>query len=87
MDLEPFFNQYLRTTNRPTLEYYYDSGNLRFRWNSVVEGFNMPTKLIIDGKSHSIEPVQTWRQIALDNIPEAISIDPGYYIVGSEIIR
>ena len=86
MDLNPFFNQYLRTKDRPTLEYYYNNGDLRYRWNSVVEGFNMPIKMIIDGKSHLIEPVQTWRQLELDNIPLSIEIDVNYYVSGSEII-
>ncbi|MFT4565279.1 MAG: aminopeptidase N [Saprospiraceae bacterium] len=87
MDLAPFFNQYLRTNNRPTLEYYYTNGNLRYRWNSVVDGFNMPIKVIINDASHLIEPVQTWRELELDNIPISITIDVNYYVVGSEIIH
>jgi len=87
MDLSSFFNQYLRTANRPILEYYYSSGNLRFRWNGTVEGFNMPIKINVDGKSHLISPVQTWRQLELDNIPMSISIDPNYYVTGSNIIH
>lgn len=86
INLDPFFDQYLRTSARPVLEYYYDSGKLRFRWAEAVAGFDMPIRAIVDGKSIELSPTSTWRQIDLEGIPREILIDPNYYIAASQII-
>ena len=35
-DLNPFFNQYLRDTRIPVLEYKISEGKLYYKWNNVV---------------------------------------------------
>lgn len=62
------FDQYLRTTNIPILEYKYESGKLLTRWNNTVDGFKMPVRLIIDGRKKSekwITPNQEWTQVKM----------------------
>ena len=49
-DLSTFFNQYLRDFRIPTLEYFYEDGNLNCRWINVVDNFKMPVELIVDDK-------------------------------------
>ena len=45
IDLSPFFNQYLRTTQIPEIEYYIKDKNLYFKFNEVVEGFKLPIEI------------------------------------------
>ena len=42
LDLTPFFNQYLRTTKIPEIEYYIKDGQFFYRFNNVVAGFSLP---------------------------------------------
>ncbi|MEJ7828024.1 MAG: M1 family metallopeptidase, partial [Segetibacter sp.] len=43
-DFKPVFNQYLRTTQIPVLEYYFDKNKSKvfYRWANCVKGFNLP---------------------------------------------
>ncbi len=48
-NLSKVFDQYLRTTQIPTLEYYLSTENtsqiLYYRWTNCIDGFNMPVLL------------------------------------------
>jgi octaprenyl-diphosphate synthase len=48
LNLAAFFDQYLRDTRIPTLEYYFKDTKLRYRWSQVVNGFEMPATLVHD---------------------------------------
>ena len=56
IDLTAFFNQYLRTTKIPTLEYSIKNNILKYRWTNIVDGFDMPIQIEIDGKSEWLFP-------------------------------
>jgi len=46
MDLTPFFNQYLRHKDIPTLELKFDdNGGVSYRWKADEAGFAMPVKI------------------------------------------
>jgi len=53
-NLQKMFDQYLRTTQVPTLEYYLTTENsaqvLNYRWTNCVKGFNMP--ILLPGNSN-----------------------------------
>ncbi|OLY94792.1 Peptidase family M1 [Cnuella takakiae] len=76
IDFSKVFDQYLRTTQIPVLEFRPDKGGFECRWTNCVEGFNMPVKTTT-GKW--IKPGTEWTRLKLD--PEqVISIDPNFYI-------
>ena len=80
IDLGSFFDQYLRTTQIPTLQYVVRDGNLRYRWMNVVEGFEMPVKLWFDNeKAVVIKGGTSWRRIPLPQEGN-ISVDRNYYV-------
>lgn len=63
-DLSKIFDQYLRTTQIPTLEYYFapddkDKSRMRlhFRWTDCIAGFNMPVRLQWGDETLVIKPV------------------------------
>ncbi len=44
-DLKPFFDQYLRSTGKPTLEWYVKDTAVYYRWQNAVAGFRAPIRL------------------------------------------
>ncbi|MCF1422350.1 M1 family metallopeptidase [Mangrovimonas futianensis] len=82
-DLTEFFNQYLRDTRIPVLEYEVEGQQIKFRWTNVVENFDMPVIITYDGKKQWIYPKQDWRTafIASDDV----TIDPNFYIIPKKI--
>ena len=80
INLNPFFNQYLREIRIPVFEYFVKGNNLTFRWNNCVPGFDMPLKIFISGKEKSINPKTGFTTIKLDIENAVIKVDPGYYI-------
>jgi aminopeptidase N len=70
-DLSKIFDQYLRTTKIPVLEYKMEERKLSYRWTNCVEGFNMPLQIGKD-KSIWINPVANWQDIEL---PKGASIE------------
>jgi len=72
IDLSKVFDQYLRTTQIPTLEYYFiadkkEKSKLRlyFRWIDCVKGFNMPVRVNLSKTLQAlIKPEQEeWKSI------------------------
>ncbi len=78
LPLIPFFTQYLRTTNIPTLEYKQTDTTLSYRYTHIVDGFEMPIRVLTDQKPVWIHPTDTWQSIELQC--KSITIDPNFYI-------
>lgn len=77
------FDQYLRTTKVPVLEYGYYQGGLWARWSNVVEGFRMPAGFMRHDSSRT-EPVdEVFRNVLTTARPRgsrSVQIDPNWYI-------
>lgn len=61
------FDQYLRTTQIPQLQYYYSKDNKQFyyKWDSCVAGFNLPLVLHKGQKSLKLSPTTSWKKMDL----------------------
>jgi aminopeptidase N len=84
MDLKPFFDQYLRDVRIPVLEHYMDNEKLFFKWNNVVDGFNMPLKIILKSGNKIIYPTKQWKSI---EIKDSFKIDNNYYVDSKHVIK
>jgi hypothetical protein len=74
------FDQYLRTTQIPVLEYKIDDYTLSYRWTNCVEGFNCPLKINCKGERW-IKPTTSWKSAAF--YPEGnmnFEVDGNFYI-------
>ena len=60
MDLTPIFNQYLRHTAIPKLEYKIENKRLFYKWTTDETNFLMPIDIKINGKSKRIYPENAW---------------------------
>ncbi len=81
-DLTAFFNQYLRDTHIPTLEYEIQGKKLKYRYTNIVSGFNMPVKVSVQGRDRFwIFPTGQWQELKLDNPIKEFSWDPNFYVL------
>ena len=79
------FDQYLRTVQIPSLEYYLKNGKAFYRYTNCVKGFNLPLMLKKEGlKSINLHPLEAWQHINLQadqaSLFEKKSIEFMYYI-------
>lgn len=80
-DLTSFFDQYLRDTRIPILEYAFRDGRLFYRWSNAVDGFSMPVDVTINGVARRLEPTTTMNSTNLDEFEKyTLTIDPNYYV-------
>jgi hypothetical protein len=66
-DLSKIFDQYLRTTKIPVLEYKMNSNTLvSYHWTNCVKGFNMPVRVSVAGQPAMwIAPTEDWKTLSL----------------------
>ncbi|WP_243471438.1 M1 family metallopeptidase [Winogradskyella sp. MH6] len=82
-DLTAFFNQYLRDTRIPTLEYKIEDGQLKFRYTNIVDDFDMPIEVEIDGKHEWIFPNSEWKTKSIES--EDFVVDKDFYIYSKKV--
>lgn len=70
------FDQYLRTTQIPTLEYSQDGNTLKYRWTSTIDGFDMPIRI---NDTETIFPSKDWKTVGLKDNSE-VKFDDNYYV-------
>jgi aminopeptidase N len=83
IDLSKVFDQYLRTTRVPVLEYKIDGSTLRYRWTDVVPGFAMPVRVTLSDSGYAlVHPTQAWQKARLRlRRPADFRVDQNFYIV------
>jgi len=79
LKLDKFFDQYLRDTRIPVLEYFVKEGNLVYRWSNCVKGFDMPVKVWIDGQEKMLKP-KTSPQSEKIGEAKIVTVDPNFYV-------
>jgi len=62
-DLKPVFDQYLRHTRIPELQFKKVGKTFAYRWRADVEGFNMPVDVFIEGKETRLKPTMEWKKL------------------------
>ena len=76
------FDQYLRTTQIPVLDYYYNEkeGKFWYRWSNCVKGFNLP--VVLQPGTKFLEAKEKWKKhkIKGDVSSLLLSLQQRYYI-------
>ncbi|WP_316801897.1 M1 family metallopeptidase [Pedobacter nototheniae] len=88
LKLDKVFDQYLRHTQIPMLEYKVKSGILSYRWVTDVKGFDMPVRVTLkDGTYSLIKPTNDWKTIKVDAAITASTFktDPQFYIKSKNV--
>ncbi len=80
LNLKGFFDQYLRTTKIPVLEYKIEDTNLSYRWKNVVDDFSIPVKISINQTEDWITPSKNWKELKY-NVPiKEFLLDKNFYL-------
>jgi aminopeptidase N len=89
IDLSKVFDEYLRTTMVPTLEYKLEGQKLSYRWSNVVPGFAMPLKVTTSTDTYSwIRPTATWKTMAVTlTRPEDFRLDENFYVNAKDVLK
>jgi len=89
MDLSKVFDEYLRTTKIPTLEYKLEGQKLSYRWTDVVPGFAMPVKVTTStGSFLWIRPTEKWKTMAVKlSRPEDFRVDENFYVNAKDLLK
>jgi len=86
VDLAKVFEQYLTTTQIPVLEYAAAPGGVRYRWASVVPGFDMPVRVTIGGTARVLRPTTAWQTAAgTVRAPADFVVDENYYVTARNV--
>jgi aminopeptidase N len=85
IDLSTVFNQYLRDTRIPTLEYFFKDNQVGYRWINCVSGFNMPVKVTLNGKDELLQPETEWKSIPVISKNSKLEIDKNFYVASFNI--
>jgi aminopeptidase N len=85
IDLTEFWNQYLRTTQVPKVEYKVSNNQLSFRYVSIIENFDMPVIAIINGNEEWIFPTADWKTKEFSKEIKSIEIKKDFYVENSKI--
>ena len=89
INLDKVFDQYLRTTKIPVLEYKLEGSRLSYRWSNVVGGFAMPIKVTTSSGTFAwIQPMESWKTTTVRlSRPEDFRVDENFYIVAKDLLR
>lgn len=81
LNLEGFFDQYLRETNIPTLEYSLEKNTLRYRFTNVVSHFELPLRVRLDGVEIKINATTQWQELSVPQDSSELVIPDDYYFL------
>ncbi|HSJ13849.1 MAG TPA: M1 family metallopeptidase [Longimicrobiales bacterium] len=86
IELGRVFDQYLRTTRIPVLEYRLAGKTLDYRWSDVVPGFDMPVRVTLaPGDTRLLRPREAWQSLTVKGKFANVTIDPNFYAVSRAV--
>lgn len=80
IDFGLFFDQYLRTTQIPVLEYQIDGNRLEYQYQNVVPGYAYPVRVRINGEIVSLKPTEEMQEIRRDEPIKTFVVDRNFFV-------
>lgn len=85
VDLSKVFDQYLRTTQIPLLQYKHEGNKLSFKYDKVVPGFAMPIRVNINGKAVAITPTESLQTMTSPEEIKTFEVDRNFYVDSAQL--
>ncbi len=83
-DISKIFDQYLRDTRIPVLEYSFGGKALQYRWTNVVGDFDMPVKIKLgSGQEQFLFPTTNWKTMKIRD-EKTLNVDRNFYVQSKE---
>ena len=80
IDFSNVFDQYLRTPQVPTFEYYFRDQKLVYHWINCVEKFDLPLKVTLNGVETWLKPTSDWKMEDVKGDKPTLVADKNFYI-------
>ena len=80
IDLTQFWEQYLRTTMIPNLEYTIQKNQLTYRYTDIIKGFDMPVQVKINGALRWIQPSNSSKTLKTDEKISTFDVQQDFLI-------
>lgn len=81
MDMKNIFTQYLMKADVPTFQYKISDNTLEYKWLASHQGFDMPIKIIVDGKETLLKPSTNWQKLKIKGTKSEVKFkEKDYYI-------
>ena len=80
VDLSKVFDQYLRTTMVPRFQYKINGNKLTFKWDNVVENFDMPLRVALNGKTVLLKPTTVEQTFDSSEAIKEVIVDRNFYV-------
>lgn len=86
IDFSKVFDQYVRTTQIPVLEYKIKGNKLQYRWTNCVKGFNMPVKVQY-GQEYWLHATEQWKTLKLNQTSASatFNVDENFYVNSKQV--
>ena len=81
------FDQYLRHTDIPVLEYQIKKGKLEYRWTNCIDGFDMPVKVTLSpGRYEFIYPTTGWKSSPCTlSKKDELGVEENFYVSSKKV--
>ncbi|MBT8218479.1 MAG: M1 family metallopeptidase [Bacteroidia bacterium] len=87
LPLETYFDQYLRDTRIPVLEYHINKRKLQYRWTNCVDGFTFPVEVKVGKKQMNLSPTDDWQSSKIPRRSKTLSVDRDYFVEVSKVAK
>ncbi|MEO5584632.1 MAG: M1 family metallopeptidase [Flavobacteriales bacterium] len=86
-DFSTVFDQYLRTTKVPRLEWTIKKDELFVHWSNCVAGFNMPAVIVVNGEEKMVPITDQWSSPAHGMNPKTATLlpDRNWYVTSERV--
>jgi aminopeptidase N len=87
-NLKPIFDQYLRNTQIPVLEYRPVAGGMQYRFTNCIAGFTMPVRVCLgeSGPYQQLQPTSQWQTLATKQATK-LTPDANYYVLCQAVAK
>jgi len=85
IDLSKVFDQYLRNTQIPVLQYKTDGKILSFKYDKTVKGFAMPLRVNLNGKEVAITPTEELQTFTFGEEIKTVEVNRNFYVTGEKM--
>lgn len=80
IDFGKVFDQYLRTTKIPDLQYKTEGKTVTYQWSNVVAGFAMPIRVAINSKEIELKPTEKAQTFTFTEDIKSFEPDRNFYV-------
>ncbi|WP_373056809.1 M1 family metallopeptidase [Zunongwangia sp. H14] len=86
-NLQPVFDQYLRNSHLPELQFKKEGNTISYRWDADVQNFEMPVDVFIKGKEKRLTPTENWQKFQQPLSKEDIKVNDLEFYINSSFVE